>query len=140
MVHLLLAKFFPPPVPAVLTVEPGGTRFPAELPTVPRRAGTRAVGLVALAVDTLAVSLAPRAPQPLPALAASRELVARRIVTVALDRTVPPHPPGVAQAPPCHRIADGVDAAVAVVVALGTPDAGVACAFARLLVALALLA
>lgn len=76
MERLLSAKICSPPVPAVLTVEPCRTRFPAELPTVPWRAGTRAVRLVALAVDALAVPLAARAPQPLPALAASRELVA----------------------------------------------------------------
>lgn len=135
----LLALAVATPVPAVLTVESGRTRFPAELPTVPWCAGTRAICLVALAVDALAVSFAPRAPQPLPALAASRELVTRRIVTVTLDCTVPPGPTGIAQASPCHCIADGVDAAVAVVVALGTPDARVTRALARLLVTLALL-
>lgn len=130
----------PPPVPAVLTVEPGRTWLPAELPAVPWRAGTRTVRLVALAVDTLAVSLAPRAPQPLPALAAPRELLAGRVVAVALDRTVPARPALGAQAPPRHGVAGRVDAAVAVVVALGTPDAGVTRAFARVLVTLALLA
>lgn len=136
----LLALAMPTPVPAVLTIEPGRTWLPAELPTVPRGAGTRAVHLVALAMDALAVSLTPRAPQPLAALAASRELVAWRVVTVALDHTVPPRPTRVAQASPRHCVADGVAAAVAVVVALGTPEARVARAFARLLVALALLA
>lgn len=72
----LLALAVPTPVPAVLTVEPGRTWFPAELPTVPWGASTRAVGLVALAVDALAVPFTPWAPQPLPALAAPRELVA----------------------------------------------------------------
>lgn len=136
----LLAFAVPAPVPAVLTIESSRTRFPAKLPTVAWCASTRAVGLVAFAVDALAVSLTPGAPQPLSALAASRELVARRAVTVALDRTVPPRPAGGAQAAPCHGIADGVDAAVAVVVALGTPDARMARAFARLLVTFALLA
>lgn len=75
MLHLRPAMSFPSPVPAVLAVEAGGTWLPAELPAVPWCAGTRAVRLVALAVDALAVSLAPRAPQPLPALAASCELV-----------------------------------------------------------------
>lgn len=73
----LLALAVTAPVPAVLTVESSRTRFPAELPTVSWRAGTRAVGLIAFAVDALAVSLTPRAPQPLSALAASRELVTR---------------------------------------------------------------
>lgn len=73
----LLAFAVSASVPAVLTVESSGTRFPAELPTVPWRAGARAIGLVTLAVDALAVSLAPRAPQPLPALTTSRELFAR---------------------------------------------------------------
>lgn len=122
-----------------MTIKSSRTWFPAELPTVPRRAGARAVSLVALAVDTLAVPFAPRAPKPLPALAAARELVARRVVTVALDATVPPHPAGGAQAASGHGVARGVDAAVAVVVALGTPDAGVTRAFSGLLVAFALL-
>lgn len=91
-------------------------------------------------MHALAVPFTPRAPQPLPALAAPRELVARRVVTVTLDCTVPPRPAGVAQAAARHGVADGVDAAVAVVVALGTPDAGVARAFPRVLVTLALLA
>lgn len=130
----------PPPVPAVLTIESSRTRFLAELPTVAWSARARAVHGVALAVEALAVPLTPRAPQPLPALAAPGELVARRAVAVALDGAVPPHPAGVAQASPRHRVAHGVDAAVAVAVALGTPDARVTCAFSRLLVALALLA
>lgn len=88
----------------------------------------------------LAVPFAPWAPQPLPALAASRELVAWGVVTVTLDCTVPPRPARIAQTSPCHGIADGVDATVAVVVALGTPDPWVACAFACLLVTFALLA
>lgn len=71
----LLALAVPTPVPAVLTIEPGRTWFPAKLPTVPWCASTRAVRLVALAVDALAVSFTPWAPQPLPALAASRKLV-----------------------------------------------------------------
>lgn len=136
----LLALAVPAPVPAVLTVEPGGTRLPAELPAVPRRAGTRAVPVVALALDALAVALAPGAPQPLAALAAARELVARRVVAVALDGAVPPRPARVAHAAARFGVAHRVDAAVAVVVAQGTPDARVARAFARLLVALALLA
>lgn len=127
-------------VPAVLTVEPCRTRLPAELPTISWCAGTRAVCLVALSVDALAVALATLTPEPLPALAAPCELVTRRVVTVTLDSTVPPRPAWVAYASPCHRIADGVNAAVAVVVALWTPDARVACAFASLLVTLALLA
>lgn len=136
----LLAFAVPTPVPAVLTVESSRTRLPAELPTVTRRAGTRAVGLVALPVHALAVPLTPRAPQPLPALAAPRELVARRVVAVALDGAVPPRPAGVAQAPARHGVAHRVDAAVAVVVALRAPDARVARAFPRVLVTLALLA
>lgn len=75
MLHLRPAESFPSPVPAVLAVEAGRTWLPAELPTVPWCAGTRAIRLVALAMDALAVSLTPRAPQPLPALAASCELV-----------------------------------------------------------------
>lgn len=91
-------------------------------------------------MDALAVAFAARAPQPLPALAAARELVARRAVAVALDGAVPPRPAGVAQTPARHGIADRADAAVAVVVALRPPDAGVTRAFSRVLVALALLA
>lgn len=91
-------------------------------------------------MDALAVSLTPWAPQPLAALAAPRELVTRRVITVALDRTVPPRPARIAQTPPGHGIAHGVDAAVAVVVALGAPDARVTCAFSCILVALPLLA
>lgn len=72
----LLALAVPTPVPAVLTIEPGRTWLPAELPTVPWCAGTCAVHLVALAMDALAVPFTPRTPHPLPALAASRELVA----------------------------------------------------------------
>lgn len=136
----LLAFAVSTPVPAVLTVEPCRTRLPAELPTVPWRAGTRAVRLVAFAVDALAVSFAARAPQPLPALASSCELVARGVVAVALDRAVPPRPAGVAHASTGHGVADGVDAAVAVVVALRAPEATVACAFTRILIAVALLA
>lgn len=130
---------FAAPVSAVLTVEPSGTRLPAELPSVSRCAGTRAVCLVALPVDALAVSFTALAPQSFPALAASRELVARRVVAVALNAAVPPGPPGVAHTSARHGVAHGVDAAVTVVVALGAPDARVTCAFARLLVALALL-
>lgn len=122
-----------------MTVEPSGTRLPAELPSVSRCAGTRAVRLVALPVDALAVSFTALAPQSFPALAASRELVARRVVAVALNGTVPPGPPGAAHTSARHGVAHGVDAAVTVVVALGAPDARVTCAFARLLVALALL-
>lgn len=136
----ILFYFFTPPVPAVLTIEPSRTWLPAELPTVPWCTGTWAVRLVALAMDTLAVSLTTRTPQSFPALAASCELVAWWVVTVTLDSAVPPGPTRIAQASPCHCIADRVDAAVAVVVALGTPDARVTCAFARLLVTLALLA
>lgn len=73
----LLALAVPTPVPAVLTIEPGRTWFSAKLPTVSWCAGTRAVCLVTLAVDALAVSFTPWAPQPFSALAASRELVAR---------------------------------------------------------------
>lgn len=123
-----------------MTVEPSRTRLLAELPPEPRRASARAVGLVALAVDTLAVSLASSAPQTLPALAAPRELLARRTVAVALHAAVPPRPSRVAQAAARHRVAHRVDAAVAVVVALGPPDARVARAFASRLVAFALLA
>lgn len=136
----LLALAVPASVSAVLSVEPGGTRLPAELPAVPRRAGARPVRLVALAVDALAVSFATRAPEPLPALAAPRELVARRVVAVALDGAVPSGPAGVAQAAAGHRVAHRGEAAVAVVVALGTPEARVARAFASVLVALPLLA
>lgn len=101
----LLALTMSTPVPAVLTVEPGWTWFPAELPTVPGCAGTRAIRLVALAVDAQTVSFTPWAPQTLPTLAASCELVARGVVTVTLDGAVPSRPAGVALAPSCHRIA-----------------------------------
>lgn len=123
-----------------MTIESSRAWLPAELPPVPRQTGTRTIGLVALAIVALAVAFAPLAPQPLPALAASRELVARRIVAVTLKCTVPPSPARVAQTSPCHHIADGVDAAVAVVVALRPPVAGIARAFSRVLVTLALLA
>lgn len=73
-------------------------------------------------------------------MAAPRELVARRVVAVALDPAVPPGPTGVAHAPARHHVTDGVDAAVAIVVALGAPDAGVTRAFPGLLVTFALLA
>lgn len=122
-----------------MTVEAGGARLPAELPSVPGRAGARAVRLVALPVDALAVLLTALTPQPFPAMAASRELVARRVVAVALHGAVPPGPAGVADAPPRRGVAHGVDAAVAVVVALRPPEARVTRAFARVLVALALL-
>lgn len=140
MVHLVSAKFFSPPVSAILTIESSRTWFPAELPTVPRCTGTRAVGLVAFSVDALAVSFTPGPPQPLSALATSSELVTWGVVTVTLDCAVPSRPARIALATACHRITDGVDAAVAVVVALGTPDARVACAFARFLIAFTLLA
>lgn len=72
----LLAFAVPTPVSAVLTVESSRTRFPAQLPTVPWCAGTRAISLVALAVDALALSLTSQTPQPLSTLAASRKLLA----------------------------------------------------------------
>lgn len=127
------------PVSAVLTVEPGGARFPAELSSVPGCAGARAVCLVALPVNTLAVLLTALPPQPFPAVAASGVLVAGGVVAVALQGTVPPRPARVADASPRRRVAHGVDAAVAVVVAQWPPEARVARAFARLLVTLALL-
>lgn len=122
-----------------MTVEPGGARLLAELSSVPRRARARAVCLVALPVNTLAVLLTARPPQPFPAVAASGVLVARGVVAVALHGAVPPCPAGVANASSRRRVAHGVDAAVAVVVALRPPEAHVARALARLLVALALL-
>lgn len=82
-----------------MTVEPGGTRLPAELPSVPRCAGARAIRLVALPMNTLAVLLTALTPQPLPAVAASGVLVARGVVAVALHGAVPPRPAGVAKAP-----------------------------------------
>lgn len=91
-------------------------------------------------MDALAVLLAALAPQPLPALAAPGELVARRVVAVALHGAVPARPAGVAEAAARGWVAHRVDAAVAVVVALRPPEARVARAFARPLVALALLA
>lgn len=88
----------------------------------------------------LAVPLTSLTPEPVPTLAASGELVAWGVVTVTLDCTVSPSPARIAQAPSRHGIADGVDAAVAVVVALRTPDARVARALPGVLVALAFLA
>lgn len=129
-----------PPDPAVLTIKSSRTWLPAELPTVPRQTGTWTISLVTLAIEALAVSLTAWTPKPLPALAASRELVAWWIVTVTLECTVPPSPARVAQASPCHHITDWIDAAVAVVVALRTPEARIACAFSCFLVTLALLA
>lgn len=73
----LLAFAVSTSVPAVLAIEPCRTWLSAELPTVPWSAGTRAVNLVALAVDALAVPFTPWTPQPLPAQAASCELVTR---------------------------------------------------------------
>lgn len=128
------------PVPAVLSIIPSRTWLPAELPAVPWGACARPVGWVALAVNTLAVPFTSWAPQPFVALAASCELVARRVVAVALDPAVPPRPTGIAQTPPRHSVTDGVDAAVAIVVALGTPDTRVTCALSGLLITLALLA
>lgn len=136
----LFPFFFSSPVPAVLTIKSSGTRFPAEFPPITRRASTRSISLVALAVDALAVSFTPWTPQLLPTLAASRVLLARRVVAVALGRTVPSHPARVAQTPTCVHVAHGVEAAVAVVVALRAPDPRVTCAFSCFLVALALLA
>lgn len=136
----LLAFAVSTPVPAVLTVKSSRTRFPAELPTVARRAGTRSVGQVALAMYTLAVVLASRTPDPVPALAAPGELFAWGIVADTLDSAVPPSPARVAQTASGHGVAHRVDAAVAVVVALRTPDPGVARAFPVVLVTLAFLA
>lgn len=134
-----LLLFLSSPFAAVLTVEPSGTCLPAELPTVPWCACTRAI-LVTLALDTLAVPFTTLAPPPITALAAPCELVAWWVVAVTSDCTIPPGPTWVARASPCHWIADRVDAAVAIVVALGTPDANVTFAFACVSVAIALLA
>lgn len=128
------------PVPAVLSIIPSRARLPAELPTVPWCARAWPVGWVALAVNTLAVPFTSWAPQSFPALAASRELVAWWVVAVTLDPAVPPGPTGIAQTPARHCITDGVDATIAIVVALWTPDSRVTCAFSRLLVTFALLA
>lgn len=136
----LLAFAVATPVPAVLTVKSSRTWFPAELPTVSRDAGTRSIGLIALSVYALAVPLTPRTPKPVPTLAASSELVARGIVAVTLDCTVSPSPARIAETTSRHGVTDGVDAAVAVVVALWTPDTRVASALPAVLVALALLA
>jgi len=91
-------------------------------------------------VDTLAVALAPLPPQPLPALAAAGELVAGRAVAVALHGAVASGPAGGAEAAAGRRVARRVGAAVAFVVALRAPDARVARALPRVLVALALVA
>lgn len=123
-----------------MSIIPSRTWLPAELPAVPWGACAGPVSWVALAVNALAVPFTSWAPQPLAALAASCELVARRVVAVALDAAVPPGPTGIAQTPPRHSVTDGVDAAVAIVVALGTPDTRVARALSGLLVTLALLA
>lgn len=136
----LLALTVATPVPAVLSIEASRTGFPAELPAVPRSAHARAIYRVALAVDTLAVVFAARAPQPLPALAPACELLARRVVTVALDAAVSPGPARVAQAASRGCVAHGVEAAVTGASTCGAPGAWVARALARLLVTLALLA
>lgn len=128
------------PVPAVLAVESCWTGLSTELASVSRGAGTGAVSRIALAVDALAVALTARPPQPLPALAAPGELVTGRVVTVALHCTVSPHPARVTLAAAGHGVAHRVNAAVTVVVALRAPGPGVTGTFARVLVALALLA
>lgn len=136
----LLPFAVPTPVPAVLAIETGWTWFSTELASVSRSAGTRAVSRVALAVNALAVALAPGPPQSVAALAAPGELVTRGVVTVALDATVASHPARVTEAAPRHGVTHRVDGAVAVVVALRAPGARVTCAFAGVLVTLALLA
>lgn len=90
-------------------------------------------------MNALAVLLAARTPQPLPAVAAPGVLVAGRVVAVARHGAVPARPARVAEALSRRRVAHRVDAAVADVVALRPPGARVARALARLLVALALL-
>lgn len=126
-------------MPAVLPVEAGGARLPAELAAVARGAGAGAVGGVAPAVHALAVALAAGPPQPLAALAAAGELLARRAVAHALRPAVAPVVARVADAAAGRLLAHGVDAAVADLRALRPPDARVAAALARGLVAFALL-
>lgn len=73
----MFSTLFLPPVPAVLTIKSSRTGLPAELPAVSWCAGTRAIHLVALAVDTLTVPVTPRTPQPLVTQAPCCELLAR---------------------------------------------------------------
>lgn len=135
----LLAFAVSTPVPAVLSVEPGWTGLSAELASVSWCAGAGAIGRVALAMNTLAVALTAGPPQALTALAAPGELVTGGVVTVTLDRTVTPHPARVTLTAPSHGVADGVDAAVAVVVTLRAPGTRVTGTFTSVLVTLALL-
>lgn len=136
----MLPQLLPSPVSAVLSVEPGGTRLSAELAPVARLARAGAVGLVALPVHALAVALAVLPPQPLPALAAARELLAGAAVAGALGVAAAAEPAGLADAATRGLVAHGVDGAVTAVGTLRPPEAGVARALARLLVALAFLA
>lgn len=131
--------FFLSPVPTVLSVESSWAWLTAELAPVAWLAGTRAVGLVAFAVHALAVPLAVRTPQPFSAQAPARELLARASVAGALGVTAASVPARLAQAASVGLVTHRVDVAVAVVSALRSPEARLACALARLLVALALL-
>lgn len=119
-----------------MPVEARGAGLPAELASIAWLAGTGAVGLVALAMDTLAVPLAARAPQPLVALAAPAELLAGGVAAGALAVAGTPPPARLADAAPCALLTHRAAAAVARVGTLGAPPARVARALARVLVAL----
>lgn len=121
---------------AALPVEARGAGLPAELASIAWLAGTGAVGLVALAMDTLAVPLAARAPQPLVALAEPAELLAGGVAAGALAVAGTPPPARLADAAPCALLTHRAAAAVARVGTLGAPPARVARALARVLVAL----
>lgn len=100
----LLAFAVSTSVPAVLTIETCWTWLSTELAAVPRCAGTRAIRRVALAVDALTVTLTAGPPEPLPTLTSPGELLAGRVVTVALDRTVSAHPARVTGAAARHGV------------------------------------
>lgn len=123
------------PVPAVLSVEASWTRLPAELPSEPRPAGAGAVGLVTASMDTLAHALAVSAPQTVPALTPARQLLTRRAVTGTRGVADLPIPARAAVALACEQVTHGVGTAVTLAGTLVSPEALVARAHARLLVA-----
>ena len=127
------------PVPAVLPVEPGGTRFLAELPPEARPAGAGSVGLVTAPVDALTHVLAVGSPKTLPTLAAACQLLTRRPVAGTLSVAQLSVPAQVTLALARVGVTVRVAAAVALVGARVAPEALVALAHARVLVARAFL-
>lgn len=124
------------PVSAVLSIKPSWTRFAAQLPSVSGFTGTRTIGRVTLPVGALAVALTALTPESLPALTSARELLAGRVVAVALRSAVTAKPARIADASSRGLLAHRVDAAVTVVVALCSPVTRMAGAFPSFLVTL----